>query len=415
MLAQQGEKPATVTAAPQGARRATTPLASGSSWLARAGARSRQQLPAWAAGRFSWRFLLGVLLCVLAAMLWRATQSYPTQLFDFYPLYYGAKAWLHGGNAYVLDAVAPARDHGYSLFEVGNTYPLPAVLLVLPLSLLPAKLAAIVWLGALTAGLLLALRLAGLPSWLLLTLPVLDGLRLEQYTILVLALQLVALWAYRTGRHWWLAWCCALILTKPNQGLVFVLAMLLLARHWRQQLVAGTLLWGGTLLLDPNWLSEWWPSLARYQALTDQPVFWWLALFAIPLLLVRDYIGGAIVLQFVLLPFPILSTYAASAVPLSVLDDRRSKWLVPLSFLWVVPALLIGQAWATALTLILPVVVLAALRRREQTAACPRDGQQTALPPVAVAREPIDGTTRQHRSWSKPRRITGEGKRDAAG
>ena len=145
--------------------------------------------------------------------------------------------------------------------------------------------------------------------------------------------------------------------------------------------MAGAAVWGGSLLLDPNWVVEWLPTLARYQELTDQPVFWWLALFTIPLLLAGDLIGGAIALQFLILPSPVLSTYPASAVPLSVLHDRRSKWLVPLSYLWVLPALLLGPPWATALTLILPVVLLVALRCREASSA-PAPTQPPG-PPVA--------------------------------
>jgi len=48
---------------------------------------------------------------------------------------------------------------------------------------------------------------------------------------------------------------------------------------------------------------------------------------------------------------------------LTVLDDPRSKWLVPLSYGWVLPALFFGPAWATALTILLPTVLLAVWRR----------------------------------------------------
>jgi hypothetical protein len=293
-------------------------------------------------------------------------QTYPTGVFDLYPLYYGARAWLHGGDAYALAAVAPVADHTYTLYRIGNIYPLPAVLAVLPLSFLPPKVAAMVWIGGLTLALLLALRLLGGGYWLLAYWPLVDGLRLEQYTIFVLVWQLLALWAYRQRRPWLLAVCCAVILTKPNQGLVFALALALLARNWRQQLIVNAALWGGSLLLDPRWFFEWLPTLYRHHELTRQPVYWALALFAIPLLLLRDYIGGAVVLQFLLLPFPLPSAYAASTVPLGVLDDHRGVWLVPLGAAWLFLDLVVGPAWATALALILPMVVLSVLRRREQ-------------------------------------------------
>jgi hypothetical protein len=337
--------------------------------------------------RFSLLFIVGTVACMLLAMLWRATRSYPTQLLDLYPLYYGAKAWLHGGNAYVLDAVAPAVDRAHLLYQVGNVYPLPAILLVLPLALLPPAVAATVWVSGLTGGLLLALRLAGLPTWLVLYVPLLACLRLEQYTVFVIILQVVALWAYRERRLWTLALCCALILTKPNHGLVFVLVMLLLARHWRQQVIVGTAIWGGTLLLDPHWLHWWIPTLFRHQDVTHQPVYWGLALLAIPLLLVRDYISGALVLQFLLEPFP--GMYVASAVPLGVLDDRRSKYLIPISYLTVVGVAFAGQAWVTAAVLILPVIALSTLRWWEQRGERTRTGLAPATLLEARATESV--------------------------
>ncbi len=120
------------------------------------------------------------------------------------------------------------------------------------------------------------------------------------------------------------------------------------------------------MLLDPNWPFEWLPTLERYRAITHQPILWGLALFAIPLLLIRDWPAAATVLQFLVLPFPTASTYAVGAVPLTILHDPRGKWLAMLSYGWVFPALLLGPAWATALTILLPTVLLALWRWYEQ-------------------------------------------------
>lgn len=312
-------------------------------------------------------FMLLVILCTLTVGIWRSTATYPTDVFDMYPLYYGAQALLASGNAYDLSVVAPTTDHNFSLYIVGNTYPLPAVLWMIPLSLLPASIAASVWVAILLSGILLALRLSKLPLWWAFSMPILDGIRIEQYTILVIIFQILALWAWRERRPWMLALCCALILTKPNQGLFFVIALVLLARNWRQQIIVNALIWGGSFLLDPNWPLEWLPTLDRYREITHQPILWGLALFAIPLLFIRDWPGAAIVLQFLVLPFPTMSTYAAGAVPLTVLDDRRSKWLTVSSYCWIFPALLLGPAWATALTILLPTVILALRRWHERT------------------------------------------------
>lgn len=207
------------------------------------------------------------------------------------------------------------------------------------------------------------MRISGLPLWWGFALPLVDGIRLEQYTVLIIIAQILALWVQRERRPWLLACCCAIILTKPNQGLFFVLVLVLLARNWRQQFVVDALLWGGSLLLDPHWVGEWLPTLERYRQITHQPILWGLALFAIPLLFMRQWLAAATVAQFLVLPFPTASIYAAGAVPLTALDDPRSKWLTPLSYAWIFPALFFGPSWATALTILLPTVLLAALRR----------------------------------------------------
>ena len=340
---------------------------------------------------FSARFVAGSVLLVLAAVLWRATRSYATGVFDSYPLYYGAKAWLHGGNAYHLDPVVPLSHHGYQLFEVGNIYPLPAVLVMLPFSYLPPQVAGMAMVGLFTAGLLLALRLHRWPVWLLLYLPVAEALRIEQYTIVILILQIVALWALRERRLWLLACCCALILTKPNQGFFFVLAMLLLARHWRHLLVASAALWGGVFLLDPNWVLEWVPRLVHHREMLQQPFYWPLGLFAIPLLLMRDVVGASFVLQYVMLPFS--GVYPAGPLPLTNLDDRRAIWLAPVSYGYMILGVLLGTFWATALTLVLPMVALSALRWWERRAGAPpaEDGRhlKPARPDVAGRAAPL--------------------------
>lgn len=324
---------------------------------------------------FSFPFVVACAVLSIAAAGWTLLEPSPLPMRDLFPLYYGAHAWVQTGSAYALDAVTPAAYHGYHVLPIGNGYPLPAVLLVLPLSLLPPKIAAALWVGLLTLALLLALRLSGQPFWLLLYVPLLECLRNQQYSALIVALLLVAIWAYREHKPWPLAFCCALLLTKPTQGALLALALALLARNWREQIVALTAVWGGSLLLDPNWPAEWLRAATTYSALTAQPVYWALAAFALPLLLAHDLLGAALVLQLALFPFPI-GFYAASALPLSVLHDRRSKWLMVASFLLPFPAIWLGQAWAIALALLLPIALLALLRRR-----VPRAGaMQSATP-----------------------------------
>lgn len=320
---------------------------------------------------FTPRFVLALIMCVALAAIWRAFQVYPLPLFDLYPLYYGGQAWLRFGNAYDFAPVVPASHHPYTVYTIGNGYPFPAVLLTLPLSLFPPTIAAMIWVGLLTAGLLLALRLHGNSWWLLLYLPLIEGLRLEQYTVLIVILQIVALWAWRTNRPWTLAICCALILTKPTQGALLVATLLLLARPWRQFAIAMLVIWGGSLLLDPAWPGQWLHATRTYAATTQWPILWWMALCAAPLLWVRDWVSSAVVLQLALAPFP--GVYAASALPIGVLSDRWMRWLVVLGFLWPLPAILFDKGIATLLTLVLPLVVLVLLRRRTARPASASD------------------------------------------
>lgn len=107
------------------------------------------------------RLVVLAVVAVAAAAALRADQHYRTRLFDLYPLYYGGLAWLETGNAYLLDTVVPAADRGHQLFEIGNVYPLPAVLVTLPLTLLQPQVAGIIWVAFLVAGLIAALRLYG--------------------------------------------------------------------------------------------------------------------------------------------------------------------------------------------------------------------------------------------------------------
>ena len=139
-------------------------------------------------------FLLCVAFCAGFAFALRGFFTYPTDVFDLYPVYYGAKAWLLTGNAYATQAIVPIYHEPWDLYRTGNMYPLPAVLLGLPLSFLPPTTAAMLWVALLMAGMLLALRLSRLPLWWGFSMPILDGIRIEQYTILIVIFQIVALW-----------------------------------------------------------------------------------------------------------------------------------------------------------------------------------------------------------------------------
>jgi hypothetical protein len=347
--------------------------------------------PAGPRAGFTAPFLIGATLFVLLVFAWQVSHpNHDNVLKDVYPLYYGAKAWLHGGDAYDLSAVAPpVADPTSPFYRAGNGYPLPAVLLMLPLTLLRPEVASYVWTGLLAAGLICSLRLARLFPWFVFYWPLWNGLRLQQYTVLIVIAQIVALWAYRERRPWLLAGCCAVIVTKPTHGVAFAVVLALLARNWRQQLlVVGTAL-GATLLLDPGWPAEWLAAVQRYQEVTQQPHAWVLGLFVVPLLLTRDVIGSAVVLEFLCFATPLnIAPYPASALPLSVLDDRRSKWLVCASWLWLVLAVYLDLLWVMALVLFLPLVVLSTLRWWERRSGARPVAASGNLQPEAAGATP---------------------------
>jgi hypothetical protein len=317
-------------------------------------------------------------LCALGIMAWRAAQNYSTGVFDIYPLYYGAKAWLLTGNAYDFSLVAPVSDHPLKLYQIGNGYPLLAVLIVLPLALLPPKVASILWLGGVTAALFLSLRLIGAPLWAMLYYPLIEGLLIEQYTVFVLVVQILGVWAYRTRRPWVLAFACALSLSKPQQAIGFVLLMLFLTRDWRRHCLALAATWGVVFLLDPNWIVEWWGGVQRHLDTDPNPYLWQLGLFILPLLLLRNPLGAATLVPTVLTKFQIPSTYMAAPFLLSVLEDRRVGWLVLASYFYIPLTAEHGPLSATglspdqqagvgiALTLVLPMALLSYWRWRTQ-------------------------------------------------
>lgn len=318
------------------------------------------------ARRFTPLYLALVVVCAALLMLWRDGRASFLGINDLYPLYYGAKAWLAGGNAYQLAEVAPLKDQQHGIFLTGNAYPLLAVVLVLPLSFLTPHMAAVVWIGLITAALLLALRLYGASPWLILFWPLLEAIRLEQFTAFVVLAQILALWALRERRPWLLGLACALVLTKPTQGFLFVLVLLLLTKDRLRPIAAIAALWGSTLLLDPTWPLEWLAGVEQYDAIALHPYYWQLAMLAVPLVLLRHHLGAAILASFALFRFPLPSPYMASMLPLAVLDDRRVIWLVPASYLWWPLAATLGYAWGATLAFFLPMLVLATLRWYEQ-------------------------------------------------
>jgi len=122
------------------------------------------------------------------------------------------------------------------------------------------------------------------------------------------------------------------------------------------------------VLIAPQWPMQWLAGLRHYAEISNHPPNWALGLFAIPLLLLGNPLGASTVLPYLFFSLPVLSPYPAAALPLGVANDRRAVWLVPLSYLWWLLIQYVDQATATAIALIVPIVLFTAFRRMRRCA-----------------------------------------------
>lgn len=310
-----------------------------------------------------WLLLLLICLGSAAAVAWHFSHTNVTPLMDLTPLYYGAQAWLHSGNAYDLSLTTPPEIRNLFVIVAGSGYPFPAILLVLPLSLLPVNVAAALWLAGFVAAVIVALWLNRAPPWLILYFPLIEAFVLHQYMLLLFVVSLVALWAYKQERPWLLALCCALMLTKPTFSAVPALALAVLARNWRQQAAMMALVWGGATLLDPGWPLEYLASLRTYIAMAAQgPDVLWPVILLVPLLFaLGDPLSAAVVTQVALTPFT--SIYNTALLPLSHVSDRRSLLITLCALIYSPLSIIADRPIAVAVSFVLPVVALSLLRR----------------------------------------------------
>ena len=194
---------------------------------------------------------------------------------DFYVL------WL--GGTYILKGQSPYSDAAYQMLQAtwfsdwaiaGNAYPLPALLLVTPLSLLPLSIAGVIWMifGLVMIGLLPMIH----KNWqahiilLMLFMPLHYAVKLQQATLIWVGFAIVLIIALQ--RKWWIlaGFCMAILPAKPQTGLIFAIAAGIWAlQHYRPLIGWASLwsvvIWGGSFLVQPNWVVEWWAALKLYQ------------------------------------------------------------------------------------------------------------------------------------------------------
>ena len=166
---------------------------------------------------------------------------------DFDQWYHAARAMLHGGNPY--EAVGPARPFKW---DWPLNYPVPTVLLVMPLTLLPMAAARVCFSAA--AGGVLGYALGK------------D--RFRRVGLLLSAAFVIAIsrnqWSPFITASFFVPLAAIFLAAKPNMALAFVAG----APSWRQlRWIIGVGLVVGlvSVVARPSWPVEWFDTLSRMQ------------------------------------------------------------------------------------------------------------------------------------------------------
>lgn len=326
----------------------------------------------------SWQRVLGLALSgAYLAFLVVAALNVPAK--DLFPLWAAARGLLAGQNPYGAEIQAVLAQEWWNeptFVQAGVVYPLPMIILVLPLALLPYATAKIVFIGLTLAALIVAARLMRLP-WIaaLCFAPVAFGALLAQVTPLWGALAVVLLWAVRQRRAPLIGLCLVLLPAKPQAGLV--LALLVAGWClWRERralmwaLVFGLPLWGGSVVLllrHPDWLHDWLTRLALYSNTIPSNLFIlyapaWVAL-GVLLVYQRDWVARAAVVGYMVVPQ--VGGYSSAAL-LPTLGEIRGwpLWLALglSSTLWM-PPIGSGDAWMVLAQALAPLALGVLLTR----------------------------------------------------
>ncbi len=255
---------------------------------------------------------------------------YRSGVLDLYPVYWGARAWLTGGNAYDLTQVQPHLvGHLKLLSEVGNVYPMPATLLFLPLAVLPPKAAACLYLVGVFAALLALIRVTRSSSALLLFAPLVIAVVAEQLTVLVFLAQMAALVGVRTGRRWLTAASLVVCALKPTQTALLIAVVLWEdRRNLRTHLGVVVGVFAASLLAQPDWPLRWVHAALARNGFFPGAVhwLWWAAPMALIAWRWGDRVGAAVIGQFALTPMP-MRLYAFTPLALDASNGAR-MWVL---------------------------------------------------------------------------------------
>jgi hypothetical protein len=240
----------------------------------------------------------GLIVLVYLLLAYGAYSVFTSQIpggNDFYPRWRGTRAFiLDGKDPYSEEVTLEIQEGMYGRparedeDQVAFAYPLYVSLLVLPLSFLSYPQAQALWMSALVlftiATVIIILRtfdwrpspggLLALSLWCLFFYPSARSIVLGQFSVLVLALVALALWA--TQRDWPLLAGCSLALATIKPQMVFLVIPLLLLSGLvlrRYRILGGFLTAMGILLvlsslLLPTWILSFITGLSSYQDYT---------------------------------------------------------------------------------------------------------------------------------------------------
>lgn len=300
---------------------------------------------------------------------------------DFYPLIHAARLVAEGRDPYTDAAVRELVQLWPSPYaRSGFAYPLPLAYLLLPLTLVPLPVAVTLWLGAGVACVVYLMRRGGRDRMLLplLSVPLLDALAARQMSLLWLGLIVVMVHSLNAKRWpWVVGLSIALLPIKPQIGLLFAIYGLVYGwQHQRRAVVWavgwGLLIWGGTLLLRPDWPVAWISMLSRYRDANPAPSLlpWSLALVLVTWHL--RWPSRLAALQVALFPLNAVYTLAPLVIVWLELAERpgatrRVALAMALGFLYL-PLRAQGSAALVWLLMGVPLIVVAYLDRRAHRA-----------------------------------------------
>lgn len=240
-----------------------------------------------------------VIVAVYLLLAYGTYSTFTSQLAggnDFYPRWLGTRTFiLEGRDPYSVDVTSEIQYGMYGRLarededQVAFAYPFYVSLFVLPFALLPYPLAQACWLSMLVLAALAALILTiqtldwrpsapgllGLGLWVVLFYPTLRSIVLGQFSIMVLALVALTLWALHRGSPFLAG--CSLALSTVKPQMVFLIVPFLLCSAWtrgHRRAVFSFFLTMAVLLIAtsamlPTWIPSFLSGLTSYESYTS--------------------------------------------------------------------------------------------------------------------------------------------------